>query len=140
MFWNTKGVFVHWTLKIKQQGILFQPLSNLDGKISYKSPGLQKEKSFFTKITIHIFHLMYLSIQVFCQWRHRDLGNELLEHPLYFPDLAPSEFHLFPKLKLFLTSQQFLSDQEVISAVDGYFLDPRKPHQGQDSGVATSLE
>jgi histone-lysine N-methyltransferase SETMAR len=33
--------------------------------------------------------------------------RELLEHPPYSPDLAPSDFLLFPKLKLFLAGQQF---------------------------------
>jgi histone-lysine N-methyltransferase SETMAR len=32
----------------------------------------------------------------------RDLHYELLENPPYSPDLAPSDFLLFPKLKLFL--------------------------------------
>jgi len=37
----------------------------------------------------------------------RDLHDELLEHPPYSPDLAPSDFYLFPKLKLFLAGQRF---------------------------------
>jgi histone-lysine N-methyltransferase SETMAR len=40
----------------------------------------------------------------------RDLHFELLEHPLYSPDLAPSDFCLFPKLKIFLTGQRFLRE------------------------------
>jgi hypothetical protein len=43
-----------------------------------------------------------------------------LEHPPYFPDLAPSDFYLFPKLKLFLADQRFSSNQEAIAAVEGY--------------------
>jgi len=42
---------------------------------------------------------------------------ELLEHPSYSPDLAPSDFYLFPKLKLFLASQRFSFNQEAIAAV-----------------------
>jgi hypothetical protein len=30
-----------------------------------------------------------------------DLHYELLEHPPYSPDLGRSDFHLFPKLKIF---------------------------------------
>jgi hypothetical protein len=37
----------------------------------------------------------------------KDLHYELLKHPPYSPDLAPSDFYLFPKLKLFLTGQRF---------------------------------
>jgi histone-lysine N-methyltransferase SETMAR len=58
----------------------------------------------------------------------RDLHYELLEHPPYSPDLAPSDFYLFPKLKLFLAGQRFSSNQEAIAAVEGYFADPTKNH------------
>ena len=58
----------------------------------------------------------------------RDLHYELLEHPPYFPDLAPSDFCLFPKLKLFLAGQHFSSNQEAIAAVEGYFADLTKNH------------
>jgi hypothetical protein len=44
------------------------------------------------------------------------------------PDLAPSDFCLFPKLKLFLAGQRFSSNQEVIAAVEGYFADLMKNH------------
>jgi len=37
----------------------------------------------------------------------RDLHYELLEHPPYSLDLAPSDFCLFPKLKPFLAGQRF---------------------------------
>jgi len=51
-----------------------------------------------------------------------------LEHPPYSPDLAPSDFYLFPKLKLFLAGQRFSSNQEAIAAVEGYFADLMKNH------------
>jgi histone-lysine N-methyltransferase SETMAR len=58
----------------------------------------------------------------------RDLHYELLEHPPFSPDLAPSDFCLFPKLKLFLAGRHFSSNQEVIAAVDGYFADLTNNH------------
>jgi hypothetical protein len=42
--------------------------------------------------------------------------------------LAPSDFYLFPKLKVFLASQRFSSNQEKITAVEGYFADLTKNH------------
>jgi histone-lysine N-methyltransferase SETMAR len=50
-----------------------------------------------------------------------DLHYELLEHPRYSPDLAPSDFNIFPKHKLFYAGQSFSSNQEAIAAVEGYF-------------------
>jgi histone-lysine N-methyltransferase SETMAR len=58
----------------------------------------------------------------------RDLHYELLEHPPYSPDLAPSDFYLFPKLKLFLAGLRFSLNQETIAAVEGYFADLTKNH------------
>jgi histone-lysine N-methyltransferase SETMAR len=58
----------------------------------------------------------------------RDLLYELLEHSPYSPDLASSDFNLFPKLKLFLAGQRFSSNQEAIAAVEGYFTDLTKIH------------
>jgi len=58
----------------------------------------------------------------------RDLHYELLEHPPCSPDLAPSDFSLFPKLKIFLAGQRFSSNQEATAAVEGYFADLTKNH------------
>jgi histone-lysine N-methyltransferase SETMAR len=62
----------------------------------------------------------------------RDLHYELLKHPPYFPDLAPSDFSLFPKLKLFLVGQRFSSNQEATAAKQrGILQILRKPTTGK---------
>jgi len=72
---------------------------------------------------------MHLPTKVFWQWEKlRVLHYELLEHPPYSPDLGPSDFCLFPKLKLFLTGQRFSSNEEAIEAVEGYFAYLMKNH------------
>jgi histone-lysine N-methyltransferase SETMAR len=58
----------------------------------------------------------------------RDLHYELLEHPPSSPDLAPSDFCLFPKLKLFLAGQRVSSNQVAIAAIEEYFADLTKNH------------
>ncbi|XP_063362897.1 histone-lysine N-methyltransferase SETMAR-like [Cydia amplana] len=50
----------------------------------------------------------------------RDSGFELLEHPPYSPDLAPSDFYLFPRLKEDLRGNKFLNDGEVKAAVEAF--------------------
>jgi histone-lysine N-methyltransferase SETMAR len=47
----------------------------------------------------------------------QEFGWEVLQHPPYSPDLDPSDFHLFPKLKEFLGGRRFKSDEEVEDAV-----------------------
>jgi histone-lysine N-methyltransferase SETMAR len=44
------------------------------------------------------------------------LGFQCLDHPPYSPDLAPSDYHLFPILKKQLKGSHFSSDAEVIAA------------------------
>jgi len=58
----------------------------------------------------------------------KDLLYELLEHPPFSPDLAPSDFYLFPKFKFFFVGQRFSSNQEAITAVKGYFKDLTNNH------------
>ena len=44
------------------------------------------------------------------------LGFPCLDHPLYSPDLGPSDYHLFPGLKKQLKGRHFSSDAEAIAA------------------------
>jgi len=48
-------------------------------------------------------------------------GFELLPHPPYSPDLAPSDFHLFPNLKKYLGGRRFSTNEEVEMVVTEYF-------------------
>ena len=45
-------------------------------------------------------------------------GFQCLDHPPYFPDLAPSDYDLFPGLKKQLKGRHFSSDTEVIVAAE----------------------
>jgi histone-lysine N-methyltransferase SETMAR len=45
------------------------------------------------------------------------LGWRVLPHPLYSPNLAPSDFHLFGSLKNALRETRFEGDNSVIEAV-----------------------
>jgi histone-lysine N-methyltransferase SETMAR len=47
-------------------------------------------------------------------------GSEQFDHPPYNPDLAPSDFHVFLRLKTFLGGRRF-HDDEVNEAVNTLF-------------------
>jgi len=53
------------------------------------------------------------------------LGFQYLDHPPYSPDLAPSDYHLFPGLKKKLKVRHS-SDAEVIAAAETW-LDGQTP-------------
>lgn len=42
---------------------------------------------------------------------------ELFEHPPYSPDLAPCDFHLFTKMKVWLGTQRFVVNEELMSGI-----------------------
>jgi len=52
------------------------------------------------------------------------LGFQLLDHPPYSPDLALSDYHLFPRLKKQLKGRHFSSDAEVIAAAETWLDGP----------------
>lgn len=57
------------------------------------------------------------------QMEARSCGYNILPHPAYSPDLAPSDFHLFPTMKSFLKGKHFLDDEGLISEVQAWLLE-----------------
>ena len=49
------------------------------------------------------------------------LSFQCLDHPPYSPDLAPSDYHLFPGPKKQLKGRHFSSVAEVIAAAETWF-------------------
>ena len=47
-----------------------------------------------------------------------ECGYEILPHPPYSPDLAPSDYHLFPKLKSELRGRRYDDDDDVMDAAN----------------------
>jgi len=63
------------------------------------------------------------------------LGFQCLDHPPYSPDLAPSDYHLFPGLKKQLRVRHFSSDVEVIVAAETWL--DGQPSEFSLSGLQT---
>ena len=55
-----------------------------------------------------------------------ECGFEILPHPPYSPDMAPSDLYLFPKLKSLLRGTQYGSNEGVIEPVNEYLGDQEK--------------
>ena len=62
-----------------------------------------------------------------------DLGFELLPHPPYSPDLAPSDFFLFSDLKSVLAEKKFGCNEEVVAETEAYF--EAKPKEYYQNGI-----
>ena len=63
----------------------------------------------------------------------RSLGWEILPHPAYSPDLAPSDYFLFPELKKHIKGKQYQSDKAVKCAVSTWFSE--RPEDWFRSGI-----
>ena len=90
-------------------------LSDVHKCLWKKQPGLITKGVLFLQgnARAHTAHRTTCTLQ--------QLGQEVLPHPPYSPDLAPSGFHLFEPLKEFLGGQHFSTDDEVKQAVLGWF-------------------
>jgi len=71
-------------------------LKRLDENNCEKKPGLRKKKTIFHQDNAPPYKI------VLTMGKLRDVHYELLEHPPHSPDLAPSDFYFFSKLRLFL--------------------------------------
>jgi histone-lysine N-methyltransferase SETMAR len=56
----------------------------------------------------------------------QECGIEQLSHPPYSPDLAPSDFHLFPNLKKHLRGRRFSCDEDLKSEVEQWLSDQKE--------------
>lgn len=55
-----------------------------------------------------------------------DLGFQLLEHLPFSPDMASSDYHVFLQLKESLKSHKFSFNEEMIEAVEAWFVEQDK--------------
>jgi hypothetical protein len=69
-----------------------------------------------------------------------DMHYDLLEHPPYSQDLAPSDFHLFLKLTLPRWSAFFFESRGDCSCRGVFCRSYEEPLQGRDNGAGASLE
>lgn len=118
VFWDAKGIlFIDYLEKGKTINSAYYTslLDQLGEKIREKRPGLQRKKIIFHQDNAPVHKSVLTMAKI------NELKYELLDHPPYSPDLAPSDYHLFPHLKRFLSGKRFSSNQEAIDAVDGYF-------------------
>ncbi len=115
VFWDCEGV-IHLDFCPPKKSITAVYYSNLlqivHDKLPKMRPGKVHLRPLFLQDNARV-HTAKVSME-----KIKDLKWQLLPHPPYSPDLAPSDFHLFGPLKDPLRGTRFGSERELRYAVD----------------------
>lgn len=118
IFWDSNGIILIDFLEKGRTitGAYYAALlDQLKEEVERKRPHMKKKKILFhdDNAPAHT--------SLIAQAKKHELGFEILPHPPYSPDLAPSDYYLFPNFKRWLCGKRFCSNSEVKSATEGYF-------------------
>ena len=119
VWWDLEGV-VHFELLDMNQTInaelYCQQLDRLKAAIDLKRPALANRRGVILQQDNARPHTAKLTRK-----KLKELGWEILPHPPYSPDIAPSDYYLFLSLQHFLSGKEFKNKEEVKSAITEFF-------------------
>lgn len=118
VFWDAHGIiFIDYLQKGSTiTGAYYAALlDRLVDEIGKKRPHMKKKKILFLDDNAPS-HTSMVAMA-----KKHELSFELVPHPPYSPDLAPSDYYLFPNLKRWLCGKQFHTNEEVEFETDAYF-------------------
>jgi len=103
--------------------IIFQRAKESTRSITYSAGAIKgilkgKRCGMFTMVVLFLHDNIPAHQSLATQKKLAYLGFYCLDHPLYSPNLAPSDCHLFPGLKKQLKGRHFFPDAEVIAAAE----------------------
>ena len=128
VFWDIEGV-VHWELldagTTLTAAIYSQQLEKVAVALRQKRPLKSKVILQMDNARPHVAKLTRSKIH--------DLGWEILPHPPYSPDLAPSDYYLFRTLNNEIGGQQFDSDDALKTWLTNFFAS--KPKVFYERGI-----
>lgn len=119
VWWDCKGI-VYFELLPRNQtidsNVYCRQLSKLNEEIKKKRPELANRK----RIMFHHDNDRP-QISLITRQKLMELNWELMPHPNYSPDLAPSDYHLFRSLQNHLNGKTFDSDPAIKNELDQFF-------------------
>ena len=132
VWWDIKGILYFELLQPKQTvnaQLYSQQLTRLDEKIREKrtGPGHGNRKV----ILLHDNARPHVAIKT--KETIIELGWEVMTHPAYSPDLAPSDYYLFRSLEHSLREKSFSNVDDLKNHLDEYF--ESKPQSFYRDGI-----
>jgi histone-lysine N-methyltransferase SETMAR len=132
VWWDLKGILYYELLKpdeITMANRYYDQLENLKFATAEKCPALVNRKG-------AIFHkdnaLPHVAVTM--QEKLRKLRWEILSHPLYSPDLAPSDYHLFRFLQNSLDGRRFIMFEDLKNQIKTFV--HSKPSELYQRGIS----
>ena len=124
IFWDQDGILLIDYLP-KDQTFNAEYYSSL--LVQLKDILKEKRRGKFTKGVLFLHDNAPAHRVLATQKKLAYLGFQCLDHPPYSPDLALSDYHLFPGLKKQLRGRHFSYDAEIIAAVETWLV--RQPSE-----------
>ena len=119
VFWDYKGIIYFEFLDSNETinaDVYSQQLINLNEALIKKRSALINRKKVLLLIDNSKPHKNKTVDETI-----QDLGWEILPHPPYSPDLAPTDYHLFYHLQNSLRDKKFTKDEDLKKHVNQFF-------------------
>ncbi|CAD6994020.1 unnamed protein product [Ceratitis capitata] len=124
VWWDWQGI-IHYELlpygQILNTDLYCQQLDRLKEAIAQKRPDLDNSSGI-------VFHLDYTRphTSIVTRQKLRELGWEVILHPPYSPDLAPSDYHLFLSMANYLGGEEMASREACENRLTQFFANKEK--------------
>lgn len=119
VWWDHRGI-IHFELLEKNRtitaNVYCQQLDRLMCALVSKRPALVNRKGV---ILLHDNARPHTALAT--QKKIKEFGWEVIDHPPYSPDIAPSDYHLFRSLQNYLSGKNFDSRLAIEMAIDSFF-------------------
>lgn len=137
VWWNIEGP-IHWELvadgRAIDAGLYSEQLERVHAALRSKYPSLVNRRQVLLQHDNAPAH----TSRVVKEKINELPGIEVLPHPAYSPDLAPSDYHLFRSLSHFLHGRRFNSEEDVKQGVTEFFAS--KPPEWYRRGIENLAE
>jgi histone-lysine N-methyltransferase SETMAR len=136
VWWNCDGV-IHWEFvpggRAVNSQLYIEQLERLHGALTDRYPEMADNNEFLLQQDNAPAHTSRATRRAI-----RELDFDILPHPPYSPDLAPSDYHLFRSMEHFLRGRSFEIVEEVEVAVQEFF--NSKPPEWYRRGIEQLAE
>jgi len=131
VWWTINGI-VHWELlppnSTVDSNVYCQQLDIVNYALLKKYPALVNRRRV---LLLHDNARPHVSKVT--QNKIKDLGWEVLPHPPYSPDIAPTDYHLFRSLQHYLTNKRYANEDDVKYDIQIFF--DQKPREFYRRGI-----